>query len=367
MTKSISRRQFLAAAATGSLGLPLSQTCFTHPTPASGLEPPAQPEQSPRLLNVGPLQAAPGETKAGQIPLGKLSDGSEARLPLVLVNGREPGPVLGLFACMYGTGYEQGIDVVCRLTREVVDPAKLRGAIIASPLINPMAFNSRSMHSDEDNVDMQMAFPGDPEGSITRRLCHFLYQQCIRQSSAVINFHAKALIDWSVVMTHDNEQVRRRSLELAEAYGTPIFEMSHTRYPNFLVVSAMNIGIPAFISEPVWPPTKGPGPGTSIRGVLNVMKHLGMLDGKIEPQRENLVPPGRYRRTSFYAQQPGLIRPLKEPGDPLRKGEIIGHVYDVLGDKVHDILSPGDGYLRIWAARRVVSQGGSAGEIFELP
>jgi predicted deacylase len=214
---------------------------------------------------------------------------------------------------------------------------------------------------------MQMAFPGDPEGSITQRVVHFLHENCIRQCSAVINFHAKAQIDWSVVMTHDNRDVRRRSMALAEAYGTPIFEMSHKRFPNFLVVSAMNLGIPAFLSEPVWPPIGGSGPGTSIRGLLNVMKHLGMLEGSIEPQNENLVPPGRYIRTHFYADSPGLIRPLKGPGERVIRGELIGLIYDVLGNRVSEIRSPGDGYLRVWASRRVVARRGHAGEIFQMP
>jgi len=359
VNQEISRREVLMAAASCAASL------VPAPSHAVSAQTTSRPPGFP--LKVGPVQAGPGEVRWGRVPVRALSDGTAAELPIILVNGRQPGPILGLFACMYGTGYEQGIDVVCRLTREVVDPAKLPGGIIASPLINPMAFNSRTTHSVEDQVDMQMAFPGDPQGSITQRVVHFLHEEGIRQCNAVINFHAKAQIDWSVVMTHDNAEVRRQSMILAEAYGTPIFEMSHTRYPKFLVVSAMNLGIPAFLSEPVWPPSKGPGPGTSIRGILNVMKHLSMLDGKIEPQTENLVPPGRYIRRHMYGRQPGLIRPLKDPGDPVQKDETIAYVHDILGDQVEEIKSPADGYLRIWTTRRVVAGGAQAGEIFALP
>ncbi len=328
--------------------------------------PPERP-RSARILRVGPLEAGPGEVVTGNVLIDKRLDGSKIRLPFILVNGMRPGPVLGLFACMYGKGYEAGIETVVRLTRDVVAPKTLKGAIIASPVINPSAFNTRTTHAVEDGVDLQEAFPGDPHGTHSRRLAAFLFENAVKQCDAVINLHAKAGMDWSVVMTHDDPEVQRRSVALAEAYGTPIFTMSHKRHPNFLVVAAMNEGIPAFISEPVYASPHDRPPGTSIRGLLNVMKYLGMLEGRIDPQTDNLVPSGRYLRTIIRSREAGIIQVLKEPGDPVKKGEAIALVRTVLGDVVERIKSPGAGYFRRAAPGRVVQMGGYVGEIFQIP
>jgi predicted deacylase len=143
--------------------------------------------------------------------------------------------------------------------------------------------------------------------------------------------------------------------------------MSHKRYPNFLVVAAMNRGIPGFISEPVYRSAHDQTVGVSVRGLLNVMKQMRMLDGPVEPQVDNLVPAGRYWRTSLHSREAGIIQMLKEKGDPVKQGEVIARIRSVLGDVAEEVKSPGDGYFRRVTDSRTVQMGGYVGEIFQVP
>lgn len=322
------------------------------------------------ILRIGDLEAARGQVTLGRLPVGRLLDGTQIQLPLILVNGEYPGPILGLFATLIGSDYEEGIDIIQRITREHIDPKELKGGIIACPLVNAFAFIHRTHCGIEDKADMQRSFPGEEDGSVSKRLAYLLFNKYVKQCDAVIDFHSKRDIDWSVVFTHDNDQVRQKSRALAKAYGTPIIEMSHKELHNSLCVSAMDIGIPAFISEPMWPPIYGNSIGVSIKGVLNVLKFLGMIPGNIEEQTDNLVPQGFYKRIHIYAHNPGIVRPFKAPGDPVKAGEIIAEVRDMWGTVVEKVVSPKNGFFRVLVdditPNRVVQMGGQIAEIFEI-
>ncbi len=320
-------------------------------------------------LQVRKISARPGARAYGILPFGNLLDGTPIGFHIILVNGKFPGPTFGLFACMYGNAmeqsYEQGIEIIRRITRVDVDPAQLHGQIIACSVINPMAFNTRTINAVEDEIDMQQSFPGNAQGSLTQRGTFILYQECVKQCSVVMNFHAKTEIDWSVVFSHSNKKTYKQSLSLAESYGTPIMIMPGSIYNKTLCVSAMDLGIPSFLSEPTWPPVHGSSAGPSVRGMLNVLKHLKMIEGEIEPQHDNLVPSGYYERVKLMSSYSGMLLPLKLPGDPVRKGEIIGIIHDLYGHDLEQIASPADGYYRVTYLNRRVQAQKTFGEILE--
>ena len=68
-----------------------------------------------------------------------------------------------------------------------LDPAKVTaGRLIVIPVLNVPAFAAGLRASPEDGMNMNRAFPGDPNGSITSRIAHFITTEVLSRSDIVI-------------------------------------------------------------------------------------------------------------------------------------------------------------------------------------
>lgn len=91
----------------------------------------------------------------------------------------------------------------------------------------------------------------------------------------------------------------------------------------------------------------------AVRGVLNVMKYLGMITGKIEEQRGIQVLQGNFQSKGMTkANRGGIVHRLVKPGVKLKKGTPIARVYNTYGDIVETIEMPLDGYVWGWTLHR---------------
>src|SRR5262249_15046086 len=87
-----------------------------------------------------------------------------------------------------------------------------------------------------------------------------------------------------------------------------------------------------------------------VRGLLNVMKHLGMLEGEIEPQPDAVILPERIRSfPQLKAHRGGLVHRASWPGNPVKPGEVVARLIDPWGDLVEETRSPVDGYVLSYA------------------
>ena len=86
-----------------------------------------------------------------------------------------------------------------------------------------------------------------------------------------------------------------------------------------------------------------------VRGVMNCLKKLSMVEGQIEPQTETKVLAGRFE---FYctlpAERGGIVHRLVEVGVRLERGKEIANVVSPYGDVVETLRMPVDGYVWGW-------------------
>src|SRR3546814_3623191 len=73
---------------------------------------------------------------------------------------------------LHGDEYE-GQIAVSRLAREL-DPASVQGRVIMLPAVNLPAVMADTRLSSVDGRDMKRCFPGDPRGTFSEMLAHFL-------------------------------------------------------------------------------------------------------------------------------------------------------------------------------------------------
>ena len=60
-----------------------------------------------------------------------------------------------------------------------------------------------------------------------------------------------------------------------------------------------------------------------LRGALNIMKSLCMIDGEVEPQEGIGVLNGQLSRTEILATRGGIVAKLVDVGDPISRDQVI--------------------------------------------
>jgi hypothetical protein len=330
----------------------------------------------PNELKVGNVTARPGETKWGPATSVELRDGTWVNLPVIVVNGAEDGPTLVLTAATHPTEVV-GIEAVRIVTRELVDPKKLKGRVIAFPVANPLGFQFGTYTSPHDGLNMSVAYPGNAKGQLTSRLANFVWENAAKKADLCMDFHenVKSCLSFCIVGYPKNPETEKKALEAARAFGMTVirprppgsgFDLPGRKATDLSYSQTlMANGIPAFTPEfekstdlafdkdeiPIQ---------VAVRGILNVMKYLKMIPGKIEEQTGLQVLHGNYlAQDMIKANRGGVVHRLAKAGVKLKKGTPIVKIYDLYGDVVETIEMPIDGYIWGWTVDQGSCQMGS--------
>ena len=154
------------------------------------------------------------------------------------------------------------------------------------PVVNSLAFESLSRHTPIDMLDLNRNFPGSPSGWLSEQIAHVLSTRFVSQLDVHVDLHTGG-----VFPTVDYVYIFDRSRELSVAFGSSfLFEPSQPYQGTFAVPAAAK-GIPFFTVEV--------GGGSfldahyvehGVRGVFNVLRHLGMIDGEVvKPPSQTIV------------------------------------------------------------------------------
>jgi predicted deacylase len=277
--------------------------------------------------------------------------------------------VLWLGAAIHGCEVP-GIEIIRRVTREVINPDELRGAIIGATVLNPYALRHRLSDAPADPVNLNAQFPGDPGGTISQRAAHVILHQGLVHCDYAIDFHAATPIgmEFMCLPACQDPDIMARSLEIALAFGFPLVELTRDMfgYDRSLIGLAQDDGKPGFVCEVKardrYVRSSIPH---GVRGVLNVMKCIGMIKGEIEAQTELAGAGGTYRLVDFRPKKSGLVSFLVAGGQYVERGELLGIVRDVWGDTVDEIRSPTSGYIRTVTDEQTVFAGRIIGTVLE--
>ena len=159
------------------------------------------------------------------------------------------------------------------------------------------------------------------------------------------------------------------SVAMAEAFGVTAIETAPN--PLTLTGAGMDAGKPGFMVEmPAARVVEENVVAATLGGTLNVLRHLGMLEGPIEKQLGFPVLPGLRRALpSIRAERGGIISFVAPCGDHVRQGEPIARIHDALGVMVEEVRMPQDGYVMTypalsWVGNQSVASGDYVADIF---
>jgi uncharacterized protein len=219
------------------------------------------------------------------VPAGARSDlllavsesyiGDRTSIPVTVVNGERPGPVLFVTAAVHGDELN-GIGIVRELLG-LLEPGVIAGTLVCVPVVNVYGMMSHSRYLP-DRRDLNRFFPGSPTGSTASRIAHTLMTEVIVQADAGIDLHTATNHRMNVPQVRigaDDDEAYR----LAQAFGAPVL-IHGNRREGSLRDAAGAIGVPVLTYEG----------GEAMRfeddviavgtaGVQRVMAALGMLEG----------------------------------------------------------------------------------------
>jgi predicted deacylase len=315
-----------------------------------------------------PLEVKKGEKGFGYV---KVLDNRavKAAMPVGVVNGGEPGPTLIVSGGLYPTEY-CGVEAASRLY-QLIEPEGLKGRFITVPVVNMPVFrfrtrwlNLRSSVTPFDGLNINVVFPGDPEGTPTRAVAHALFR-LVEAADYHVDFRGGDLpeshLDHTIYLKI-GKPIDETCETMAKAFGlryvlpgTP--EIGHTS-PGTLIYEAVAAGTSSIISE------AGLGYLTQpleefvmahVDGTVNLLKHFGMLEG--EPKKPEWQRFLDMEWQGVTAPIAGVFTALADQGDIPEEGEVVGRITDLDGSVLAEVTAPIKGVVHSMFPRRVVYPG----------
>ena len=133
-------------------------------------------------FRVGAVAAGPGERASGFIEVPRGVD-EATRIPVTVLRGARPGPVLALLAGMHG--YEYSPILALQKLRGQIDPKLLAGTVIMVHVANMPSFLRRTIYySPVDGKNLNRVFPGKADGTVSERIAFALTREVSHTSVA---------------------------------------------------------------------------------------------------------------------------------------------------------------------------------------
>jgi N-alpha-acetyl-L-2,4-diaminobutyrate deacetylase len=143
-------------------------------------------------------------------------------IPLFVVKNGE-GPTAVLFGGNHGDEYEGPVTLM-NLARQLT-PDQIAGRVIIVPMLNRPAVAAGTRLSPIDGVNMNRAYPGRRNDSITGMIAHFVSTRILPLADLVVDIHSGGSSMHMVpsVNMHDlgESDQMRRMLNAGRAWGAP--------------------------------------------------------------------------------------------------------------------------------------------------
>jgi uncharacterized protein len=309
----------------------------------------AAPDAHP-TFSVGTASAARGQKVYGVV---RVPAGSDAGydIPVVVVHGAHPGPVLAVVSGAHGSEYASIMAVETLI--DEVKPADVSGTLVLLPLVNVPSFERITPHvNPTDNKSMNRFYPGDPKGSQTDRASYAVTKEVVEKCDHLIDLHGGDLDEnlrpysyWTVTGNQKQDEISR-GMVLAFGLDHIIISADRPKDPNasrFLENTASTRGKPSFTAEAGRSgPVDANDAAMLVRGVHNVMGHLKMTTRPAPPVKspvwiETLV--------NIAAEHDGMFRPAVDRDAHVTKGATIGVVTDYVNRRLQEIAAPQSGII----------------------
>lgn len=283
-----------------------------------------------------------------------------ALVPLAVINGTAgSGRGVAAFGGTHGDEYE-GQVAVWRLMTEL-DPAEISGRVILMPRLNQPACVAGNRASPKDGGNLNRAFPGNPRGTLTSRIAHFVTSQVFPRVDVVIDIHAAGRGGQQFPICTSFHEIadpaqRAEMVRVASLFDTPFVSIySSTMASGLLTDEAEALGKITIGGEfGYMGSVSRMGTAHAYVGIKNVLRYYRMLPGAIEKvDSTRYSPPKLISATELehYVPAPitGTFEPRFDVGAAVSQGELVGwlHDFERVGAAPIEVRASRDGYIML--------------------
>ena len=259
------------------------------------------------------------------------------RVPMTVIKNGD-GPTLLFTGGNHGDEYEGPIALM-KLARWL-EPGAMRGRVIILPALNYPAVKAGTRVSPIDDINMNRAFPGKRDGTVTQMIAHYVESQLLPLADAVVDIHSggKTLMFSPFACIHaldDAGQMARARAALA-AFDAPIGLMLVELDAEGMLDTSVEAAGKVFVG------TELGGGGSAIAeyvaiaetGVRNLLCHFGVIGGEVSTRESRGLAPSRTMDSAepgcyVLADDAGIYEPLVDLGAEVAAGDAIGQIHVV--------------------------------------
>ena len=303
-------------------------------------------------LRIGGREVARGQRLRTKLKAVELPDGTWVELPLHVVRGARPGPVMYLGAAIHGDEINP-VEIVSTVARDV-DVTALSGTLLVVPVQNPLAFQTQHrlpfahiMKSpmDQSPPDVFHSFPGDPAGNISAVIAHVLFETLMLQADYMLDLHTPTTggkyAPFAFLPPTRCGAVVKEAEALAKVFGADFILANDKgmyvgdKNPHVVAAERGKIAFGIELGEgAVLDPVEVE---RGVRGLMNVLRAVSMIPGApVELGRRYVM----RTMTVIRATRAGLLHLRVGLNDDVREGQVVAIVQDVFGDVVEEIRAP---------------------------
>lgn len=291
-------------------------------------------------FEIGGNFVAPGTNVTIDLAIGSFSNHMPATMPIRVIHGHKPGPVVFVSAAVHGDEVI-GVEIIRRLLKASAI-RRLKGTLICIPVVNTFGFVGGQRYLP-DRRDLNRSFPGAAKGSLAGQLAHLFRTEIICRSDFGIDIHSAALHRVNYPQVRYSSE-RPETQEAAISFGAPVVMEAPLREGS-MRMAAGEVGVDVLLYEA----------GEALRfdefsiriglkGILNVLKLKGMIGGRsISSSKRSPV----QVQGSRWVRSPvgGVFRAVSTTGEQVAAGNVLGYVSDPFGDEDVEVLAENSGII----------------------
>lgn len=271
-------------------------------------------------------------SKQGKFLTRTGEDGITHRMPVGTIVGDKPGGQITIYGGQHGTEYD-GLDAVQKVYRTLT-PADVSGTIVIS-----LATHEQSLLNWEQFAPTYPAI-------------NDMMVEVAEGSDLLINCHggefSEGMHPYVICRLLGDPELDAKARAMADVFGVPYVSFSQYRgeppksdvrpawwlYPSFSMADRLRI---PEITPEIGERGSRDDKGLMYRGIMNVLKQFGFVEGKPEPS-----PPPREIGDRYWltADEEGLFYPDTNVGLDVVPGQSLGVVRDYFGTLLQDVKAP---------------------------